>query len=66
MQVPSNIIVGKIRYPAIYICGAMAVWGLISALMAVIHNFGGLLACRFFLGFVEVRHSSLICVMAID
>ncbi|KAK5057806.1 hypothetical protein LTR84_011807 [Exophiala bonariae] len=53
MQVPSNIILGKIRYPAIYICSAMALWGLISGLMAVIHNFGGLLACRFFLGFVE-------------
>lgn len=54
MQVPSNIIVGKIRHPAIYICAAMALWGLISALMAVVNNFGGLLACRFFLGFVEV------------
>jgi len=54
MQVPSNIVVGKIAYPAVYICAAMALWGLISALMAVVHNFGGLLACRFFLGFVEV------------
>ncbi|KIX01122.1 uncharacterized protein Z518_10188 [Rhinocladiella mackenziei CBS 650.93] len=53
MQVPSNIVVGKIQYPAIYICAAMGVWGLISALMAVVQNFGGLLACRFFLGFVE-------------
>lgn len=55
MQVPSNIVVGKVRNPAVYICCAMAVWGLISALMAVVQSFGGLLACRFFLGFVEVR-----------
>ena len=53
MQVPSNIVVGKIQYPAVYICLAMGVWGLISSLMAVVQNFGGLLACRFFLGFVE-------------
>jgi len=53
MQIPSNIVVGKIRYPAIYICCAVAVWGLISALTAVVQSFGGLLACRFFLGFVE-------------
>lgn len=53
MQVPSNIIVGKIQYPAIYICLAMALWGLISGLMAAVQNFAGLLACRFFLGFIE-------------
>ncbi|EHY58396.1 hypothetical protein HRR83_007238 [Exophiala dermatitidis] len=53
MQVPSNIVVGKIQYPAVYICLAMATWGLISALMAVVQGFGGLLACRFMLGFVE-------------
>jgi MFS family permease len=52
-QVPSNIIVGKIQYPAVYICAAMAVWGVVSALMAVVQNFSGLLACRFFLGIVE-------------
>ncbi|ETI25288.1 hypothetical protein G647_04663 [Cladophialophora carrionii CBS 160.54] len=52
-QVPSNIIVGKIQYPAVYICAAMAVWGVVSALMAAVQNFSGLLACRFFLGIVE-------------
>ena len=53
MQVPSNMIAGKIKYPGVYICSAMAVWGVISALMATVHNFVGLLMCRFFLGFVE-------------
>ncbi|EXJ59882.1 hypothetical protein A1O7_04029 [Cladophialophora yegresii CBS 114405] len=52
-QVPSNIVVGKIQYPAVYICAAMAVWGVVSALMAAVQNFSGLLACRFFLGIVE-------------
>lgn len=53
MQIPSNMIAGKIKWPGIYICSAMAVWGVISALMATVHNFVGLLMCRFFLGFVE-------------
>lgn len=47
------MIVGKIKYPAVYICIAMALWGLVSGLMAVVHNFSGLVACRFFLGIVE-------------
>ncbi|KAJ7282885.1 major facilitator superfamily domain-containing protein [Mycena rebaudengoi] len=53
MQVPSNILVGKIKYPAIYLCGAMAVWGVVSAATGAVQNFVGLLLCRFFLGFVE-------------
>jgi MFS family permease len=53
MQVPSNMIVGKIKWPGIYICAGMATWGVISALMAVVQNFAGLLVTRIFLGFVE-------------
>lgn len=53
MQVPSNMIAGKIAWPGLYICAAMAVWGVISALMATVQSFVGLLMCRFFLGFVE-------------
>ena len=53
MQVPSNMIVSKIKKPGIYICGAMALWGVISALMAVVKNYAGLLSARFFLGFIE-------------
>ncbi|KAH7347527.1 major facilitator superfamily domain-containing protein [Plectosphaerella cucumerina] len=53
MQVPSNMIVGKIKWPGVYICGGMAAWGIISGLMAVVHNYHGLLMARFFLGFVE-------------
>jgi hypothetical protein len=50
MQVPSNMIVSKVKWPGTYICGAMALWGVISALMAVVHNYAGLLSARFFLG----------------
>ncbi|KAJ0135897.1 High-affinity nicotinic acid transporter [Colletotrichum tanaceti] len=53
MQVPSNMIVGKIKWPGVYICTGMAAWGVISSLMAVVHNYEGLLMARFFLGFVE-------------
>ncbi|PIG87405.1 pantothenate transporter [Aspergillus arachidicola] len=53
MQVPSNIIVGKIERPGLYICISMALWGVISACMASVKNNSGILVCRFFLGFVE-------------
>ncbi|CAG7940037.1 unnamed protein product [Penicillium salamii] len=53
MQVPSNLIVGKIKWPGVYICVSMALWGVLSACTAAVHNFSGLLASRFFLGFVE-------------
>ncbi|KAH8887606.1 MFS general substrate transporter [Thozetella sp. PMI_491] len=53
MQVPSNMIAGKTKYPGVYICAGMAAWGVISALMATVHNFVGLLMARIFLGVVE-------------
>jgi MFS family permease len=53
MQVPSNMILGKIRYPAIYICMAMTVWGTISSCAAAVHSYSGLILARFFLGVVE-------------
>ncbi|CAK7216616.1 hypothetical protein SCUCBS95973_002867 [Sporothrix curviconia] len=53
MQVPSNMVAGKTAYPALYICGAMAAWGAISACTGAVHNFAGLVVCRFFLGVVE-------------
>ena len=34
----------------------MIVWGVISAATASCHNFEGLLAIRFFLGFVEAAY----------
>lgn len=34
----------------------MIVWGVISAATAGVKNFGGLIAIRFFLGFVEAAY----------
>ncbi|KAI5480105.1 hypothetical protein MNV49_001765 [Pseudohyphozyma bogoriensis] len=52
-QIPSNMIVGKISRPSLYINVAMALWGLISACTAAVHNFTGLIICRVVLGVVE-------------
>ncbi|KAI4861536.1 major facilitator superfamily domain-containing protein [Hypoxylon rubiginosum] len=56
MQIPSNIFLNKIGKPAIYLPGCMMVWGVISAATAAVTNFGGLIAVRFFLGFVEAAY----------
>ncbi|KAJ5620259.1 MFS general substrate transporter [Penicillium lagena] len=56
MQVPSNMILNKFGRPSIYLPGCMFVWGVISSLTAACQNYGGLLACRFVLGFVEAAY----------
>lgn len=53
MQVPSNMLLNYMKKPSLYLPGAMILWGLISALTGITKNFAGILACRFFLGFVE-------------
>ncbi|KXT06944.1 hypothetical protein AC578_7103 [Pseudocercospora eumusae] len=53
MQVPSNLVVSKIKWPGLYICAAVALWGVVSACTAAVNSFGSLVACRFMLGFVE-------------
>ena len=53
MQIPSNLVLSKIQWPAVWICSAVVGWGAVSAATAAVHSFGGLLACRFMLGFVE-------------
>ncbi len=53
MQVPSNIFINRIQRPSIYISLVMLLWGLISTLSGVVTNFSGMVAIRFFLGFVE-------------
>ncbi|RYP53800.1 hypothetical protein DL768_001251 [Monosporascus sp. mg162] len=52
MQIPSNLFLNKIGKPAIYLPTCMIIWGVISAATAAVTNFGGLLAIRFFLGFL--------------
>ncbi|KAF2865259.1 major facilitator superfamily domain-containing protein [Massariosphaeria phaeospora] len=53
MQVPSNIIINRISRPSIYISVAMLLWGMISTLSGTVENFAGMVAVRFFIGFVE-------------
>ena len=53
MQVPSNIMINRISRPSLYISVVMMVWGVISTLTGVVHNFGGMVATRFLLGFIE-------------
>lgn len=53
MQVPSNILINRIQRPSIYITCAMVLWGALSVLSGITKDFGGMVATRFFLGFVE-------------
>jgi MFS family permease len=53
MQIPSNMIINRINRPSWYIGAAMILWGLISTLSGVVTNFGGMVAIRFCIGFVE-------------
>jgi len=56
MQVPSNLFLDRIGKPALYLPTCMVIWGTISALTAAVHDFAGLLVCRFFLGFIEAAY----------
>ncbi|KAI8713753.1 hypothetical protein NCS52_01220700 [Fusarium sp. LHS14.1] len=53
MQVPSNMFINRISRPSLYIACAMLLWGLVSTLSGVVHNFTGMVLIRFFLGFIE-------------
>jgi MFS family permease len=53
MQVPSNMFLNWIGKPSLYLPACMIVWGAISCLTGVAHNFTGALLTRFFLGFIE-------------
>lgn len=46
----------KFGKPAIYLPCAMIIWGVISTATAAAQNFAGLVAIRFFLGFVEAAY----------
>ncbi|KAK0367962.1 hypothetical protein CLIM01_14679 [Colletotrichum limetticola] len=52
MQVPSNMFLTRTS-PSIYMSTCMIGWAAISAATAGVKNYSGLVACRFFLGFVE-------------
>lgn len=52
MQIPSNMILGLVR-PSWYLAGCMVIWGIVSGCTGAVHNFAGIVACRFFLGITE-------------
>ncbi|KAF8902921.1 MFS general substrate transporter [Gymnopilus junonius] len=52
-QVPSNMILNKVSRPSLYIGICTVLWGLTSALTGVTKDFGGILACRVFIGLPE-------------
>ncbi len=56
MQVPSNLFLNQIGKPAIYLPTVMVLWGLISGATAGVQSYGGLVAVRFCLGFVEAAY----------
>jgi len=56
MQVPSNLFLNKIGMPSIYLPCCMIIWGIISGATAACQTYGGLIACRFMLGFVEAAY----------
>lgn len=56
MQIPSNLFLNKLGKPAIYLPSAMMLWGIISTATAGAQSYGGLVAVRFFLGFVEAAY----------
>ncbi|KAK1996656.1 major facilitator superfamily transporter, partial [Colletotrichum falcatum] len=52
MQVPSNMLITRIR-PGLYMSAWMLVWAVVSGCTALVQSYGGLVACRFFLGITE-------------
>ncbi|KAF1844242.1 pantothenate transporter liz1 [Cucurbitaria berberidis CBS 394.84] len=56
MQIPSNLFLNKTGKPAIYLPCCMIIWGIISGATGACQNFAGLVACRFFLGFIEAAY----------
>jgi hypothetical protein len=69
MQVPSNLMLNYMGRPSLYLGFFVTAWGLVSAVTSQATSYGGIVACRFFLGFVGkwplnwvVRALSLISV----
>ncbi|KAJ7651353.1 MFS transporter [Roridomyces roridus] len=52
-QAPSNMLVTHYFRPSVYIGSCVVAWGLASALSGVTTNYGGMLACRLFIGLPE-------------
>lgn len=52
MQIPSNMVLGLVR-PSWYLSSVMIAWGIVSGCSGAVSSFGGIAACRFFLGITE-------------
>ncbi|KAF3914616.1 hypothetical protein AA313_de0201256 [Arthrobotrys entomopaga] len=52
-EVPSNMIMSKIKHPGKYLGALIVVWGIIMTLTGIVKNFAGLTVVRFFLGLFE-------------
>ncbi|KAM9897139.1 hypothetical protein OXX79_007058 [Metschnikowia pulcherrima] len=53
MQIPANMFLNKFKRPSVFITVIMVSWGTVSTCTAAVQGFGGLLAIRLILGFVE-------------
>ncbi|PAV24167.1 MFS general substrate transporter [Pyrrhoderma noxium] len=52
-QIPSNMMLNHVSRPSLYIGFCVVAWGIVSALTGTAHSFGGIIACRFFIGLPE-------------
>lgn len=52
MLIPSQIIMTYVR-PSLWLPGLEIAWGVITGLIAIVHNAKQIYALRFFLGFLE-------------
>lgn len=55
-QIPSNMVITRVRLPPWYMAGFMMAWAVVSSLTAVVRNYTGALLTRFFLGVVEAPY----------
>lgn len=53
MQIPANMFLNKFKRPSIFLTFIMVSWGTVSTCTAAVQGFGGLVAIRLILGFVE-------------
>lgn len=56
MQVPSNLFLSHFGKPAIFLPTIMIIWGIVSGATAAAQSFGGVVAIRFCLGFIEAAY----------
>lgn len=61
MQVPSNLLLNYMGRPSLYLGFFVTAWGLVSALTSQVKGYGGMVACRFLLGFVGKKISIATC-----